>query len=293
MEKPCTLCPRKCKIDRSKGETGLCRSGNDIVVARSMVHMWEEPPISGTHGSGAIFFSGCSLRCVFCQNRPISHDCIGKVMSESDLGALMLELQEKGVHNINLVTPTHFADKIILALKISKPNLTIPIVYNTSGYESVDTLKGFEGLVDIYLPDFKYSSSEVARKYSSAPDYPEIAEAALIEMYRQVGRYEYDSDMMLKKGLVVRHLVLPTLRKDSMALLDRLSLILPKENILLSLMSQYTPEFYDGDLKELKRRITSFEYETVLAHAEKLGFTGFMQGRASATSIYTPKFNEK
>ena len=295
MEKPCTLCPRKCKIDRSKGETGLCRSGNDIVVARSMVHMWEEPPISGTHGSGAIFFSGCSLRCVFCQNRPISHDCVGKVMSESELGALMLELQEKGVHNINLVTPTHFADKIASVLEKVKPKLNIPVVYNCGGYESKESVQMLKGLVDIYLPDFKYASDSLAIKYSNAPKYSYYAAAALAEMVESVGRpvfcRETDGEEIMKSGVIVRHLVLPSSRRDSMEVLDIIAKTVGVKNVRLSLMSQYTPEFaLNCNIPCLHRKVTSFEYNSVLDHAEKLGFEGYFQDRSSACTNYTPEF---
>lgn len=295
MEKPCTLCPRKCKIDRSKGETGLCRSGNDIVVARSMVHMWEEPPISGTHGSGAIFFSGCSLRCVFCQNRPISHDCVGKVMSESELGALMLELQEKGVHNINLVTPTHFADKIASVLEKVKPRLNIPVVYNCGGYESKESVQMLKGLVDIYLPDFKYASDSLAVKYSNAPKYSYYAAAALAKMVESVGRPVFFRDTsgeeIMKSGVIVRHLVLPSSRRDSMEVLDIIAKTVGVKNVRLSLMSQYTPEFaLNCNIPCLHRKVTSFEYNSVLDHAEKLGFEGYFQDRSSACTNYTPEF---
>ena len=295
MEKPCTLCPRKCKIDRSKGETGLCRSGNDIVVARSMVHMWEEPPISGTHGSGAIFFSGCSLRCVFCQNRPISHDCVGKVMSESELGALMLELQEKGVHNINLVTPTHFVDKIASVLEKVKPRLNIPVVYNCGGYESKESVQMLKGLVDIYLPDFKYASDSLAVKYSNAPKYSYYAAAALAEMVESVGRPVFFRDTsgeeIMKSGVIVRHLVLPSSRRDSMEVLDIIAKTVGVKNVRLSLMSQYTPEFaLNCNIPCLHRKVTSFEYNSVLDHAEKLGFEGYFQDRSSACTNYTPEF---
>ena len=295
MGKLCTLCPRKCKIDRSKGDTGLCRSGNDIVVARSMVHMWEEPPISGTHGSGAIFFSGCSLRCVFCQNRPISHDCVGKVMSESDLGALMLELQEKGVHNINLVTPTHFVDKIASVLEKVKPRLNIPVVYNCGGYESKESVQMLKGLVDIYLPDFKYASDSLAVKYSNAPKYSYYAAAALAEMVESVGRPVFFRDTsgeeIMKSGVIVRHLVLPSSRRDSMEVLDIIAKTVGVKNVRLSLMSQYTPEFaLNCNIPCLHRKVTSFEYNSVLDHAEKLGFEGYFQDRSSACTNYTPEF---
>ncbi|MBQ8849578.1 MAG: radical SAM protein [Clostridia bacterium] len=288
----CYLCPRMCGADRSAGERGVCSQGADIRVSRAALHQFEEPPISGSRGAGTVFFSGCSLRCVFCQNREISRGCdVGDEVSPRALADIFLRLEAEGAHNIDLVTPTHFADGVIAALEIARPRLSIPIVYNTSGYERVETLRRFEGLIDVYLPDFKYASGELAAKYSSARDYPEVASAALTEMHRQVGKYSYGEDGLLRRGLVVRHLVLPSHRQDSMAVLLRLSELLPVGDILLSLMSQYTPEFaFDSEYKELRRRVTSFEYGSVLEYAHSLGFEGFMQGRSSASAKYTPDF---
>ena len=288
----CFLCPRMCGADRQAGERGVCAEGGEIRVARAALHRYEEPPISGERGSGTVFFSGCSLRCVFCQNKAVSRGgSVGRQVSPRELADIFFELRDMGAHNINLVTPSHFADGVIRALELARPTLGIPVVYNTSGYERVETLRRFDRLVDIYLPDFKYASGELAKKYSAAPDYPEVAEAAISEMHRQVGKYIYGEDGMLKRGVIVRHLVLPSARRDSMAVLDRLSRIAPKEEILLSLMSQYTPEFAaDSGCSELCRRVTSFEYDSVLDYALSMGFEGFMQGRASATARYTPDF---
>ena len=292
----CDLCPRKCNIDRSKGSVGYCKEGDALRVARIAPHYFEEPVISGSRGSGTVFFSGCSLGCIFCQNKDISrHGGNGKTLSDSELFEQILALQEQGVHNINLVTPTHFLHRMIPLLDKLKNSgqLHIPIVYNSSGYENTDTLRRLEGLVDIYLPDFKYFSSELARKYSAAPDYPSIAEKAIAEMYRQVGKYQYSDaePNILARGLVVRHLVLPSCREDSIAVLERLSEIIPPGDILLSLMSQYTPEFaLDTPYKELHRKITTFEYEKVVARAEELGFDGFIQSRSSASATFTPDF---
>lgn len=290
----CYLCPRMCGVDRAANGRGVCRQGDTVRISRAALHMFEEPPISGTRGSGTVFFSGCSLRCVFCQNRDISRgEDIGSPVSASELADIFLRLEAEGAHNINLVTPTHFANGIITALELVKPRLSIPVVYNTSGYERVETLRGFEGLVDIYLPDFKYASRELAAKYSAAPDYPDVALSALSEMFRQVGEYSYGKDGMLKNGLVVRHLILPSGRRDSMEVLRLLSELLPVHDILLSLMSQYTPEFADDcQYSELRRRLTSFEYDSVLKYAEELGFDGFMQGREAATTVYTPDFGK-
>ena len=283
-----------CGADRDMGERGVCSQGSAIRVSRAALHMYEEPPISGERGSGTVFFSGCSLRCVFCQNKDISRGADkGQALTPSELSDIFLRLQDEGAHNIHLVTPTHFADGIAEALGKARPHLLIPVIYNTSGYERVETLRRLEGLVDIYMPDFKYASSELAAKYSSAPDYPEVVSAAICEMFRQTGAYAYGEDGMLKRGTVVRHLVLPSCRRDSMLVLDALARLLPPKEILLSLMSQYTPEFYEGDLRELRRRITSFEYNSVLEHAASLGFDGFMQGRGSATAEYTPSFKSQ
>ncbi len=290
----CVLCPRQCQKDRDIGEIGFCAESSEIRIARYSLHAWEEPAISGQRGSGTIFFCGCSLKCEFCQNRAISHNCEkGETVSVDRLCEIMLELQDMSAENINLVTPTHFADKIALALKKVKPKLHIPVVYNSSGYEEISTLSALKGLVDIYLPDFKYYSDEIAVKYSFAPRYREIAEAALCEMFSQVGKAQFDESGILKKGLLIRHLVLPSCRKDSMAVLKRISEILPVDDILVSIMSQYTPDFAvaaQTPHKELHRRITSFEYESVLSFAEALGFVGFSQQKSSATASFTPDF---
>ncbi len=289
----CYLCPRSCGADRTLGERGVCGEGDGMRIARYSLHLWEEPPISGTRGSGTIFFSGCSLRCEFCQNRAISHCGKGEAVSAERLSEIMLELQAMGAHNINLVTPTHFADKIAKALRSAKDRLKIPVVYNTSGYEKLETLRMFDGLVDIYLPDFKYFSDDLAEKYSHARDYRKHAEAALVEMYRQVGEATLDDQGMLSRGLVIRHLVLPYHRKDSIALLDRICEILPKDKILISLMSQYTPDFAIAagtPYRELHRKITAFEYSTVTEHAASLGLLGFVQGKSSANAKFTPDF---
>lgn len=291
MEK-CYLCPRNCGADREAGELGFCREGDSIRIARYSLHMWEEPVISGKRGSGTIFFSGCNLKCEFCQNRIISHGGKGEVISVERLCEIMLELQSMGAENINLVTPTHFADKIAEALRSVKKELSIPVVYNTSGYEKVDTLRMLDGLVDIYLPDYKYFSDELALKYSFAKDYRMIAEAAIAEMFRQTGEAIIENGIM-KKGIIIRHLVLPSCRRDSIAVLERIAEILPKDKILVSIMSQYTPDFAikaDTKHKELRRAITSFEYSSVSERAISLGLDGFFQEKSSATSDYTPDF---
>ncbi|MBR2478824.1 MAG: 4Fe-4S cluster-binding domain-containing protein [Clostridia bacterium] len=288
----CNLCPRECSVDRAAGELGYCGVGNTLRIARFAPHFWEEPPFSGTRGAGAIFFSGCSLRCVYCQNHDLSHAAKGFDVTEDELCGIILDLQEAGVHCIDLVTPTHYADALVRVLSRVKPLLNIPVVWNCGGYEKVETLKALDGLVDVYLPDFKYASEELAERYSGAPSYPKVAQAALAEMYRQTGAVKLDGDGIIKKGVIIRHLVLPGARKDSIAVLDLIANTVPVKDVRLSLMSQYTPDFAaDCGLKELYRRVTSFEYNAVLAHAEALGFEGYFQERSSADKKYTPEFS--
>lgn len=288
----CELCPRMCGVDRENGEYGLCGEGAEMRISRIALHPFEEPPISGKNGSGTVFFCGCSLRCVFCQNKDISRNTSkGREYSPEELARELLLLRDMGATNINLVTPTHFSDRVAQTLRLVKDSLGIPVVYNTSGYERVETLKSLDGLIDIYMPDFKYASSELAKKYSLAPNYPKVAAEAIKEMYRQVGKFEYASDGTLSRGLLVRHLVLPSNRKDSIEVLEQLSQLVPIQNILVSIMSQYTPDFVlDSEFDELHRRVTSFEYDSVVRAAERLGFDGFVQSRLSATKDYTPNF---
>jgi putative pyruvate formate lyase activating enzyme len=287
------LCPRECGADRAKGALGFCRAADSVRVARYSLHEWEEPVISGKNGSGTVFFSYCNLRCEFCQNRIISHGGKGEDVSVERLSEIMLELEQMGAENINLVTPTHFVDKIVLSLEALKDKLSIPVVYNSSGYEKAETLKMLEGLVDIYLPDYKYFSDDLARKYSNAPDYRIYAESAIQEMFRQTGEAVVNEKGIMQKGIIVRHLVLPSCRKDSMKVLDRIVSILPKDKIFVSIMSQYTPDFAIAagtEFKELRRRLTSFEYSSVLEYADKLGIKGFSQDISSAKTKYTPDF---
>lgn len=291
----CNVCPRKCNIDR-KSTQGFCREGNIMRVSRIAPHFYEEPPISHTNGSGTVFFSGCNLRCVFCQNKNISQgERIGKEYSQAELIDAIIKLQESGVHNINLVTPTHFALQIANMLEEMKKRslLQVPVIYNSSGYESVETLKTLDGLVDIYMPDLKYFSPELSQKYSLAPDYFEVASSAIAEMLRQRGHYKYNNKntALLDSGVILRHLVLPTHRKDSIEALTHISKLIDPSDVLISLMSQYTPDFaLDTPFTELHRRITSFEYNSVCDAAIKLGFDGFMQARSSASAVYTPDF---
>ena len=264
---------------------------SEIYISRADLHMWEEPPISGKNGSGAIFFGGCNLHCVFCQNRAISYGKKGDVYSDDDLSRAIFELADKGAHNINFVTPTHYARRLASLLERIKPRLDIPVVYNCGGYESLEALRRLDGLVDIYLPDFKYFSPELSKKFSHAADYADVAAAAITEMYRQRGGARHSDNGMLQSGLVVRHLVLPGCRADSMQVLQRLASLVPSSDVLLSLMSQYTPDFVDKEkFPELARRVTSFEYKRVLDKAIELGFDGFFQGRSSASAKFTPDF---
>lgn len=287
----CSLCPRKCGVDREISH-GYCGAGLSAKVARAELHMWEEPCISGKNGSGTVFFSGCNLRCVYCQNYEISrqNNGAGKEISDKKLSEIFLRLQEQHANNINLVTPTPYVPNIINALDMVKDKLHIPTVYNCGGYESVETLKMLDGYIDIYMPDFKYCDSETAKKYSEAPDYPETVTKALEEMHRQTKELEWNGDL-LKKGLIVRHLVLPYQRKQSMKILDLLKETVPQKDMLLSLMSQFTPTPECKNYPEIDRRITTFEYNSVCDYARKLDFNGYFQERESAQSVYIPQWN--
>lgn len=287
----CNLCPRKCNVDRSIN-TGVCGMGEKIRVAKIMVHNWEEPCISGTRGSGAIFFSGCNLKCVYCQNREISHEKYGFDLTVNELASKMLELQDKGVHNINLVTPTHYSDKIRDAIDLIKDKLHIPIVYNTSGYELDTEIMKMAGYVDIFLTDIKYFDSDVSKKYSSAPDYYENAIKSFASMLKIAPECVFDENGIMQRGVILRHLVLPTLRKDSIKILEDVSLNFDVSKFKLALMCQYTPDFCPNEYKEIKRRVTTFEYNSVMEKAISLGYDGYIQDISSSNKIYTPNFKE-
>lgn len=287
MSEVCNGCPRKCGAVRPKG---FCRAPEDFLVSRVALHMYEEPPISGTRGSGTVFFGGCNLGCVYCQNKAISRGGRGEIMSEDRLFEAILSLCEQGAHNVNLVTPGHYFLPLVRFLERLRPRIDVPVVCNCGGYESLEALRALDGLVDVYLPDLKYFSPELSARYSHAPDYFEVAFRAIEEMHRQQPRLVYNGEL-LSAGLVVRHLVLPGCRKDSVRVLEELSRALPTESMLLSLMSQYTPDFVDREkYPELGRRVTSFEYDSVMKRAVELGFEGFFQSRESATAKYTPEF---
>ena len=289
----CTLCPRECGVNRNAEQKGRCGMSAKLKVARAALHMWEEPPISGELGSGTVFFSGCPLSCVFCQNSQISHEAGGKYIEVPRLADIFLELQEAGAHNINLVTPTHFVPHIIEALDIAKSNgLTLPILYNCGGYESVQTLKLLRGYIDIYLPDFKYLSADIAAKYSLCRDYSEKAKEALAEMVAQTGEPRFDENGIMRKGTVVRHLVLPGCTADSKDVIKYLHQTYG-DDIYISIMSQYTP--MDGikeRFPELARKLTKYEYDKVVNFAADIGVTkGFTQYGSAAAESFIPSFD--
>lgn len=286
----CTLCPRRCGADRTRS-LGRCGGGSKVKVARAAAHYWEEPCISGTRGSGAVFFSGCALGCVFCQNREISAGNFGKELTVDELADVFRRLESTGVHNLNLVTAGHYAPWVVAALERAKPS--IPVVWNSGGYESLDTLRMLDGLVQVYLPDLKYRSDALAARYSGADDYFERASAAIVEMHRQVGAYRFDDDDILLRGVLVRHLVLPGHADDSIAVFEALYDLVPPDEILVGLMSQYTPPSAapQGFPPELTRRITPDEYALVADAVEALGFEGYEQGGESADAAYTPPFD--
>ena len=283
----CILCPRQCGVDRTK-RTGYCGSSNLPKVARAAKHHWEEPCISGIEGSGTVFFSGCTLGCVFCQNREISCGGTGREVTVDHLADIFKRLEAQGVHNLNLVTPTHFTHQILQALELAKP--TVPVVMNCGGYERVETLRQWKGRVQVYLPDLKYFSTELSAKYSAVPDYFAVASKAILEMHSQQPQLVWEGDL-LKRGLIVRHLVLPGCMKDSLEILDFLDKNLPKDSFLLSLMSQYTPTEACKAYPEINRRVTTYEYRKVADRAAELGFSGFAQDRRSAKEEYTPPFD--
>lgn len=288
----CRLCPRNCSIDRTGGKIGFCGESSTIKAALASVHNWEEPPISGTKGSGTIFFTGCNLKCVFCQNYSISSEHSGKEISVERLSEIMLEQQARDVHNINLVTAVHFVPSVIKAVEKARQNgLTIPIVYNSSGYEKADTIKMLEGTVNIYLPDIKYFSSKLSAKYSSAPDYFEYASATVKEMHRQCGNVIFDENGIMQKGIIIRHLILPSCKTDSFKILDWIRDNLGNETYV-SLLNQYTPVYNAAKYKEINRRLMSIEYTRVIEHFFEIGLkNGYMQERSSANSSYTPIFD--
>lgn len=321
MMRHCTLCPRACGAERLTGQRGVCGQTAEVKVARAALHMWEEPCISGTRGSGTVFFSGCPLHCVFCQNHNIASGAAGRVISIERLGEIFLELQGKGANNINLVTAEHFVPQVAEALRQAKgQGLHIPVVYNSGGYETVETLRMLEGYVDVYLPDFKYWDASLSEKYSHAPDYRERAMEALAEMVRQTGTMEFAAEaagetaydritaegltvaeyqerseqgevLLMTRGVIVRHLLLPGCGEDSRSILAYL-LDTYGERIFLSIMNQYTPLPHAAAFPELTRRVTPEEYEALIVYALELGLeNGFIQEGDTAQESFIPEFD--
>lgn len=282
----CNICPRKCNTDRTKN-TGVCGVSDTIRIARAGAHFWEEPCISGYGGSGAVFFSGCNMKCVFCQNFRISSGGFGKEITVERLREIYGELVFSGVHNINLVTPTHYSDKILESL--TEP-LPVPVVYNSSGYDSVETLKKFENKIQIYLPDLKYMRSDIAKKYSKAADYPEIAKRAIKEMYRQVGKAVVDDEGIMEKGVIIRHLMLPGELENTLDVIDWVSDEF-SNNVIFSLMSQYTPNG-NCEYKNLNDTVSEDEYMKAVDYMYLTGLeNGYIQDFSSAKKEYTPPFD--
>ena len=292
--KPCSDCVRKCGVNRpdtlnGEGTFGFCRCPRTPVVARAMLHRWEEPCISGKNGSGAVFFAGCNLRCVFCQNYEISSKVQGKEISVARLKEIYHELIDRGAHNINLVTPGHYTEAILASLDQPLP---VPVVYNSNGYDSLDSLHRLEGKIKIYLPDLKYSDNALALKYSHAPDYFETATAAIDEMFRQTGPYRMDDSGMLQSGVVVRHLILPGQVENSLRVIDHIAHHFKPGDILFSLMRQYVPHGEIADFPELNRRVTDEEYELVEQYLFDSPIEdGFVQDEESASEEFIPDFD--
>ena len=284
----CTLCPRRCGAERQEESgQGFCRMGTRAVVARAAPHLWEEPCISGSRGSGTVFFSGCPLGCAYCQNHSISHERQGRRMTDAELADVIRDLEQTGVHNISFVTGTHFVPAILNALKCHRP--AVPMVWNTGGYETLDTLRMLEGTVDIYLPDLKHVSPRLGKVLCAAPDYFEVASAAILEMLRQTGKPVYDENGIMLRGTVIRHLVLPGCTGDSIRVLNWIAENTPKDTPV-SIMRQYTP-IPECTIKGMDRRITDAEYDRVVEHALDLGLNALTQEKEAAEACYIPDFN--
>lgn len=287
----CTLCPRNCGTDRTK-TVGFCGQSDRLYAARASLHMWEEPCISGESGSGTVFFTGCNLGCVYCQNREIASGRVGFEITAERLAEIFLELQDKGANNINLVTPTHYVPHIIRALDMVRgKSLKIPVLYNCGGYESVKTLKMLDGYVDIYLPDFKYMDSEIAKKYSRAADYPEIAKKAIEEMVRRTGECIFNENGIMQKGVIARHLVLPSYIENSKRTVEYLHKTYGN-SIYMSIMNQYTPMPNVSDYSEINRKVTAAEYDEVIDFAVEIGVeNAFVQEGGTVSESFIPLFD--
>lgn len=285
----CNLCPRNCGAERTETEgKGFCGMPSVPVLARAALHMWEEPPISGKRGSGTIFFSGCSLRCAFCQNEQISRDCYGKPITMERLREICQELIAQGAHNINFVNPTHYAH--VIAQLLEEP-VGVPTVFNSGGYDKVETLRMLEGKVDIYLPDLKYVEADTAQRYAKAGDYPELAKKAILEMFRQTGPCQFDEDGMLKKGVIIRHLVLPGQLEAAKQVMDWVKDHFAPGDVLFSLMSQYTPYGHASDYPEIDRPLRKSEARKANEYMDLIGLDGFTQEPTSASEQFIPPFD--
>ena len=292
MLEKCNLCPRKCFVNRLDGELGFCMASKDIKVAKVTLYDWEEPCISGTSGSGTVFFSNCNLNCVFCQNHKISQVGTGKIVSITRLSEIFLEQQQKGAHNINLVTPTHYVPQIIEALKLAKSKgLSIPILYNSNAYENIETIRALKGFIDVYLPDLKYYSDKYALKYSKAPDYFNVASEIITEMVSQVGATKFDDDGIIQSGVIIRHLMLPGLLFDSKKVIDFLYTTF-SESVYISLMNQYTPMYQAFEYPEINKQLNPTHYDCLIDYCLKLGITKcFIQEGGTATKAFIPDFD--
>ena len=288
----CNVCPHKCKVNRLEGKSGRCKCNDKIKIALVSTHMYEEPCISGTNGSGTIFFSNCNLSCKFCQNYEISQLGKGHEITIEELASIMVKQQEAGVHNINLVTPTMYAYQIIEAIKIARKNgLNIPIIYNSNGYENVETIKALKGYIDVYLPDLKYYSNEIAVKYSKAPNYFEIASKAILEMISQVGKPIFDENGMIKKGVMIRHLVLPNHIQNSKNVLKWIKENIPEE-IYIDVMAQYFPTYKAKEDELINRKLTKREYKEIENYFYLLDLkNGYMQELGEHEEEYVPKWD--
>jgi putative pyruvate formate lyase activating enzyme len=290
--KKCNLCPRKCYVNRLEGELGFCKGARDIKIAKVTLHQWEEPFVSGEQGSGTVFFSNCNLRCAFCQNHNISHNGIGKIVSINRLSEIFLEQQARGAHNINLVTPTHYVPQIIEALKLAKvKGLNIPILYNSNGYENLDTIKALKGFIDVYLPDLKYYKDKYALKYSAVPDYFNTASKAISEMVCQVGEPKFDNAGIIQKGVIIRHLMIPGLLFDSKKIVDFIYTTF-NDSVYISLMNQYVPMHEAYKYTEINKPLNPEHYDALINYCLNIGITKcFIQESGTSSKAFVPEFD--
>lgn len=288
----CNLCIRNCNVSRTNGEVGYCKANHNIIIARADLHFFEEPPISNKGGSGAVFFSHCNLSCAFCQNHEISQEHKGKIITINKLSEIFIELQEKGANNINLVTPTHYVPQIKEALDIAKENgLNIPILYNTNGYDSLDTIKSLKGYIDVYLPDFKYVNNKYSIKYSNAPYYSENIIPVIKEMINQTGECTFDNEGIIKKGVIIRHLMLPGLLFDSKKVIDKIIQNFG-DKVYVSIMNQYIPLYNAVNYPEINKKLNPKHYDSLIDYASTNGiYKGFIQDVGSDSIDYIPNFN--